>query len=79
MTKEQRDILATNVQGGDDGSYNIVGIEYPSHPYNWRASDGTCLKISTEVIDKTRAGIKVRYSDWYSEDGRTVDTQETIV
>lgn len=77
MTREQLEILQRNTEGALADHYVIIGMEYPSRPYNWRAGDGECLKITAKVWDALRQQ-HVRYSDWIAENGSTVDTQEMV-
>lgn len=72
MTKEQHEVLANLAQGAVDGSYNIVGVEYPYLPAPRRLRDGVCLKVTT-VQYEAMAGMNMRYIYVYDEEGRTFE------
>lgn len=62
MTKDQKDILAANLDG-DGGNYSIVTIEYPAD------TDGA-LKIVTRQAESDQCDV-----DIYDREGRTIETR----
>jgi hypothetical protein len=67
MTKEQREILISNVKQ-DGGEYSILSIEYPSNVEGYGLQ--TCLKIVTRMIESDEC-----FADWYNEQGATINTR----
>lgn len=67
MTKEQREILAANLDG-DGNEYHIRTIEYPSSlPGHMK---DICLKIVTQMAESQQY-----FVDYYNEEGTTLHTE----